>query len=158
MSLPSNSLPEFEAYYDAATRQYWIRNDRGGWVDVRESSLRRHMRGLGYRNTLQDGEKISGCSPANEARICSTASRTPAIHSATRADEPPRGHDYGLNWSDGDGREREEHDRTRGIHAEVSGGGGNLGIRECSAHGADSKRTHHPGTGCNLGQLARVDR
>lgn len=58
MSILGNSLPEFEFYYDAGTRQYWIRNNRDGWIEIRESSLRRHLRSLGYKQK-SDGDGLS---------------------------------------------------------------------------------------------------
>lgn len=42
--MPSECLASPEAHYDPARGCYWIRNDRGGYVTVNETSLRRLLR------------------------------------------------------------------------------------------------------------------
>ena len=62
MKLPSEILPEpeaFEAYYDAGTRQYWIRNNRGGWVQVNKSALRSHLKLADLTNAVLPGAKLN---------------------------------------------------------------------------------------------------
>jgi len=48
-----------EAYYDPARKCYWIPNSREGWVEINETSLRRHLRGYGLRNKAMEGERLS---------------------------------------------------------------------------------------------------
>lgn len=60
----SNSNPldpkDFEAYYDAGTRQYWIRNNRHGWVQVNRSALRNHLKMAGYKTgASKPSDKLS---------------------------------------------------------------------------------------------------
>lgn len=51
--------PTFAAYYDASNRRYWIQNVDGGWIEIDETSLRRHLRKLGYSPTIANGCLIS---------------------------------------------------------------------------------------------------
>lgn len=48
-----------EAYYDTASRIYFIKNTRGGWVPVRESSLRRQLRAIGLPAKSVEGDNLS---------------------------------------------------------------------------------------------------
>lgn len=43
--------------YDVARSSYWIEDSRGTWITVNETSLRRHMRGLGITNTPNAGHQ-----------------------------------------------------------------------------------------------------
>lgn len=38
----------FPAYYDSGRKNYWIQNARGGWIEVNETALRRHLKAHGY--------------------------------------------------------------------------------------------------------------
>jgi len=38
----------FPAYYDSYRKTYWIQNARGGWIEVNETGLRRHLKARGY--------------------------------------------------------------------------------------------------------------
>jgi hypothetical protein len=48
-----------EAYYDPARKSYWMRNSREGWIEINETSLRRHLRGYGLKNRAKEGERLS---------------------------------------------------------------------------------------------------
>jgi hypothetical protein len=48
-----------QAHYDGVRKSYWTTNSRGGWIEVTEQSLRRLLRGQGYRSKLVDGELLS---------------------------------------------------------------------------------------------------
>lgn len=55
----SNDGKIVEAHYDAGRKSFWMLNSRGGWIEVAESSLRRHLRGYGLRNKTAEGELLS---------------------------------------------------------------------------------------------------
>ena len=57
--LPSEFLPCFSAYYDAGRKFYWIENDRNGWIEITETSLRRYLRAAGISPNCPDAEIIS---------------------------------------------------------------------------------------------------
>ena len=57
--LPSDFLPPFSAYYDTGRKYYWIQNARDGWIEVTETSLRRHLRAAGISPNIPDAEIIS---------------------------------------------------------------------------------------------------
>ena len=57
--LPSAFLPSFPAYYDTGRKFYWIENDRAGWIEITETSLRRHLHAAGISPNCPDGEIIS---------------------------------------------------------------------------------------------------
>jgi len=57
--LPSEFLPSFPAYYDTGRKFYWIENARNGWIEITETSLRRHLRAAGISPNCPDGQIIS---------------------------------------------------------------------------------------------------
>ena len=57
--LPSEFLPPFPAFYDVGRKDYWIQNDRGSWIVVNETSLKRQLRAAGISGKCPDGEIIS---------------------------------------------------------------------------------------------------
>lgn len=57
--LPSEYLPSFPAYYDTGRKYYWIENDRNAWIEITETSLRRHLRAAGISPNCPDGKIIS---------------------------------------------------------------------------------------------------
>lgn len=48
-----------EAYYDPGRKCYWIKNSREDWIEINETSLRRHLRGYGLRRKAEQGELLS---------------------------------------------------------------------------------------------------
>lgn len=59
MTLPSETLPNFEAYYDSAKKIYCISDRQKNYIEVTDQSLRRHLRGAGYATETSRGEIIS---------------------------------------------------------------------------------------------------
>src|SRR2546426_4021102 len=49
----------FTAYYDSGRKYYWIANDRGGWIEVTETSLRRYLQAAGYSPDCPTGQLLS---------------------------------------------------------------------------------------------------
>jgi hypothetical protein len=56
---PSDCLPSFPAYYDTGRKDYWIEDSRRVWIEIAETSMRRHLRGAGISQNYPDGEIIS---------------------------------------------------------------------------------------------------
>jgi hypothetical protein len=52
----TNDGKVIEAYYDPGRKCYWIENSRGGWIEINETSLRRHLRSYGLRHKAGEGE------------------------------------------------------------------------------------------------------
>lgn len=44
---PADALPRLVAYYDTARKNYWILDRTGNWIEVTETSLRRHLKASG---------------------------------------------------------------------------------------------------------------
>jgi hypothetical protein len=55
----ANNGTVIEAYYDPARKCYWIANSRKCWIEINETSLRRHLRSYGLRNKAGEGELLS---------------------------------------------------------------------------------------------------
>jgi len=55
----STSLPRLTAYYDNSTKSYWINDRRGEWIQVNESSLRRHLKKNGLSPICPKDELLS---------------------------------------------------------------------------------------------------
>ena len=53
------SPQSFETYYDPAGKHYWIQNARGNWIEVNETSVRRHLKQAGFQATAGNGESLS---------------------------------------------------------------------------------------------------
>jgi len=51
--------PSFQSYYDARRKAYWICDRVGNYLEINESSLRRHLRACGLAPDTQRGELIS---------------------------------------------------------------------------------------------------
>lgn len=56
---PADDGKIIEAHYDSGRKSYWIKNSRGGWIEVAEQGLRKLLRAQGLRNKAQEGEKLS---------------------------------------------------------------------------------------------------
>lgn len=60
-----------EVYYDVHRKDYYIKNNRGDWMPLTESSLRRQLRALGYSQKVRDGEKLSELETClNQIQLC----------------------------------------------------------------------------------------
>jgi hypothetical protein len=57
--MPKDFLRSFPAYYDTGRKFYWIENDRSGWIEINETSLRRHLKAAGISPNCPDGEIMS---------------------------------------------------------------------------------------------------
>jgi hypothetical protein len=57
--LPTASAP-VQAHYDGVRKAFWTTNDRSGWIEVNEQSLRRLLRAQGLRGgKLLNGERLT---------------------------------------------------------------------------------------------------
>jgi len=56
---PVEALPRLAAYYDSNRKGYWILDRNGSWLEVNESSLRRHLRASGLASDTKRGELLS---------------------------------------------------------------------------------------------------
>jgi len=56
---PAEALPRLAAYYDSNRKGYWILDRAGNWLEVNESSLRRHLKASGLAADTKRGEIIS---------------------------------------------------------------------------------------------------
>lgn len=45
-------------YYDVGRKDYWMENDRGDWITVNETSLKRHLKQCGVSTKCRDGDRI----------------------------------------------------------------------------------------------------
>ena len=50
---------QIDVYFDPGRGMYWMLNDRGGWININETSLKRRLRSLGYSGTKDEGERLS---------------------------------------------------------------------------------------------------
>ena len=56
---PTEALPRLAAYYDSSRKGYWILDRNGNWLDINETSLRRHLKASGLASDTKRGELIS---------------------------------------------------------------------------------------------------
>jgi hypothetical protein len=49
----------FEAYYDRDKKTYWIKNERGEWIEISETSLKRHLRAANYSPKILGDDPVS---------------------------------------------------------------------------------------------------
>ena len=56
---PAEALPRLAAYYDSNRKGYWILDRAGDWLEINESSLRRHLRASGLASDTKRGELVS---------------------------------------------------------------------------------------------------
>jgi hypothetical protein len=47
------------AHYDSARRLYWIQNTRKGWIEISETSMRRHLQEEGRSDKCKANQPIS---------------------------------------------------------------------------------------------------
>ena len=48
-----------QAHYDVVRKSFWTINSRGGWIEVNEQSLRRLLRGQGFKGGKPlEGERL----------------------------------------------------------------------------------------------------
>lgn len=59
MTTPAESLNPVTAYYDSGRKTYWIQDAHQEWIEVTETSLKRHLREAGVSGKIEDGEVIS---------------------------------------------------------------------------------------------------
>lgn len=52
-------LADVDAYYDAPTKEYYLRNTRGVWLPLNEGQFKRHLRSAGFTTKPKDGELVS---------------------------------------------------------------------------------------------------
>jgi len=56
---PADALPQFPAFYDSNRKSYWILDRAGNYLEVNESSLRRHLKASGLAPDAARTELIS---------------------------------------------------------------------------------------------------
>ena len=56
---PAEALPRLVAYYDSNRKSYWILNRAGDYLEVNETSLRRHLKASGLASDTRHSELIS---------------------------------------------------------------------------------------------------
>ncbi len=59
MTKVQEALPRPTAYYDSGTKSYWLADWRGEWIQLAESSLRRHLRENGVNPVCGKHENVS---------------------------------------------------------------------------------------------------
>ncbi len=55
----AEACKQFETYYDSGRKTYWITNDRGQWIEVTETALRRFLKQIGLSPKPPEGCFIS---------------------------------------------------------------------------------------------------
>lgn len=53
------AIPRLQAFYDSARKNYWIAGRDGGWLEINETSLKRHLKASGLAADTKRGEVIS---------------------------------------------------------------------------------------------------
>jgi len=46
-------------YYDHHVKDYWVQNDRDGWIKIHEGNVKRRLKDAGFKAEAQEGEMIS---------------------------------------------------------------------------------------------------
>jgi len=62
--LPKDFLPLPEIYFEHLRGGYWIKNARGGWIQINETTAKRLLRQQGFFNQCVNGEMISSMESA----------------------------------------------------------------------------------------------
>jgi hypothetical protein len=72
---PADALPRLVSYYDLARKNFWIPDRRGEWIEVTESSLRRHLKASGISPECGRNDLVSELDAAlNDIQLdCSVA-------------------------------------------------------------------------------------
>jgi hypothetical protein len=56
---PADIAKKLDIFYDSNRTTFWVKNDRGGWMIVTTSDVRRRLKEQGFRSLKRDNERVS---------------------------------------------------------------------------------------------------